>query len=104
MLTTLAIAAHVGGPFLGFHWAFLLIPLFWIAVIVLIIGVFGRRWRRAAWQNGYGHHGHWGAMASRNAESTLAERFAQGDIDEKQYRARLEVLRANAYPTAAPKS
>jgi len=25
----------------------------------------------------------------------LAERFAQGDIDEKEYRARLEVLRAN---------
>ena len=29
------------------------------------------------------------------AESTLAERFAQGDIDEKEFRARLEVLRAN---------
>ena len=42
-------------------------------------------------------HGYWGAaQASRQAESTLAERFAQGDIDEKEYRARLEVLRANA--------
>ena len=30
-----------------------------------------------------------------SAETTLAERFAQGDIDEKEYRARLEVLRAN---------
>ena len=28
-------------------------------------------------------------------ESTLAERFAKGDIDETEYRARLEVLRAN---------
>jgi len=37
-----------------------------------------------------------GAQASRAAETTLAERFAQGDIDEKEYRARLEVLRANA--------
>lgn len=47
---------------------------------------------------GYGMgHGYWaGAQASRAAETTLAERFAQGDIDEKEYRARLEVLRANA--------
>ena len=30
-----------------------------------------------------------------SAESTLAERFAKGDIDETEYRARLEVLRAN---------
>ena len=105
MLDTLAIAAHVGGPFVGFHWAFLLIPLFWILVIVLIFGVFGRRWRRHAWQNGYGHHGHWAAQAAaRSAESTLAERFAQGDIDEKEYRARLEVLRANAYPSVPPKA
>ena len=103
MLDTLAIAAHVGGPFVGFHWAFLLIPLFWILVIVLIFGVFGRRWRRHAVQNGYGHHGYWGGQAAHRAESTLAERFAQGDIDEKEYRARLEVLRANAYPTTPPK-
>ena len=107
MLTTLAtlgIAAHIGGPFGGFHWAFLLlIPLFWILVIALVFGVFGRRWRRHAWQNGYGHHGHWG-QAARSAESTLAERFAQGDIDEKEYRARLEVLRANAYPSTPPKA
>ena len=98
MLTTLAtlgIAAHIGGPFGGFHWAFLLIPLFWILVVVLIASIFGRRWRRHAWQNGYGHHGHWGAQAARSAESTLAERFAQGDIDEKEYRARLEVLRSS---------
>ena len=48
-----------------------------------------------AWAHGHGY-GPWvGAQAARNAESTLAERFAQGDIDEKEYRARLEVLRAN---------
>ncbi len=107
MLTTLAtlgIAAHIGGPLGGFHWAFLLIPLFWILVVVLIVGIFGRRWRRNAWQNGYGHHGHWGGQAARNAESTLAERFVQGDIDEKEYRARLEVLRANAYSATPPKA
>ena len=32
---------------------------------------------------------------ARSAEQTLAERFAKGDIDETEYRARLEVLRAN---------
>jgi putative membrane protein len=105
VFTTLAtIGAHFGGPF---GWAFLLFPLFWILVFVLIFGVFGRRWRRNAWAahhgyGGYGYHGHWG-QPSRSAEASLAERFAQGDIDEKEYRARLEVLRANAFPTEPPK-
>lgn len=104
-LATLAIAAEGAGPFGGFHWAFLLIPLFWFLLFVLICGIFGRRWRHHAWQNGHGHWGHYSHFgnASRNAESSLAERFAQGDIDEKEYRARLEVLRSNAYPTQPPK-
>lgn len=95
MLSTLAlpaVAAHWGGPWGGgFGFLWLLVPLFWILVFVLIFGVFGRRWRRARWA---GYSGHWGSQ-SRAAESTLAERFAQGDIDEQEYRARLEVLRAN---------
>ncbi len=99
-LASLGIAAHLVGPFGGFHWAFLLIPLSWIVVVVLIFGLAGRRWRRHAWA---GHHGPW-ASAARSAEVTLAERFAQGDIDEKEYRARLEVLRANAYPAQPPKA
>jgi putative membrane protein len=37
---------------------------------------------------------------ARQAETTLAERYAKGDIDEVEYRARLEVLRANAAPSA----
>jgi len=41
--------------------------------------------------------GHW-RSPFRSAESTLAERFAQGDIDEEDYRARRDVLRANAWP------
>ena len=32
---------------------------------------------------------------TKSAEATLAQRFAQGDIEEAEYRARLEVLRAN---------
>ena len=35
-------------------WWFLLIPLFWIALFVILFAVFGRRWRRAAAENGYG--------------------------------------------------
>jgi putative membrane protein len=91
------IAAHVGGPGFGFGFLFLLIPLFFVGMFILFAALGRRHWARNGWGPGY-HHGHgygaWG-NAARNAESTLAERFAQGDIDEKEYRARLEVLRAN---------
>jgi putative membrane protein len=112
VFTSLALAAAVAHPFgHGFGWLFFLIPLFWILVFVLIFGVIGRRWRRNAWGGGYGPggYGHWGhqgpwaqAAAARSAESSLAERFAQGDIDEKEYRARLEVLRASAPQPPVP--
>lgn len=96
-----ASAMHPGWSGPGFHLAWLiLIPIFWILVIVLIVSLVGRRWRRRAWA-GQGMAGHpgppwaWRQDGSRSAEQTLAERFAQGDIDEVEYRARLEVLRAN---------
>jgi putative membrane protein len=100
MLTTAVLTelvAHPGwGMGGGFGWLFLLIPLFWIIVIVALFAFFGRRWRRG-W-NGQGpypyQYGH-GQTDARSAEKTLAERFAQGDIDEVEYRARLEVLRAS---------
>lgn len=93
-LSAVGIAAHAAGPWgAGFGWFFLLIPLFWIGVLALIFLV-ARRARRSAWGDGYGPR--W-AQPGRAAESTLAERFAQGDIEEKEYRARLEVLRANTY-------
>ena len=95
MLTSIALAAHVGGIGFGFAWLFLLVPLFWIGVVVLFVSLARRRWSRGGWGPGrFAGHPYWSA-ASRGAESTLAERFAQGDIDEKEYRARLEVLRAN---------
>lgn len=93
MLSLTALAAPLAAPLYwhgpgpgGFGLFFLLIPLFWIAVIVLVITFAGRRWRRASMQRWSG---------SGSAERTLAERFAQGDIEEVEYRARLEVLRAN---------
>ena len=89
-----AVAAHAGGAGFGFGWIFFfLIPLFWFLVIGLFITLGRRRWARGGWGPGYyGHHGFSGA---RGAEATLGERYANGDIDEKEYRARLEVLRAN---------
>lgn len=97
-----AAAAHLsahhpggwGGP--GFGWWFLLIPLFWIVLIGVFFAVFGRRWRRAAAAGDFGPGGR--RNPAHQAEATLAERFAKGDIDETEYRARLEVLRANAQP------
>lgn len=85
-----AVAAHpvwAGG---GFGWWFLVIPFFWIVVIGLFFVFVGRRMRRQGppWAGPRG-------FAGRSAEATLAQRFANGDIDETEYRARLEVLRAN---------
>ena len=109
MFTSLALAAAFVHPvWHGFGWLFFLIPLFWILLFVLIFGLIGRRWRRHAWGGHGGGYGHWGhgawaqAAAARSAESTLAERFAQGDIDEKEYRARLEVLRASVPQPPVP--
>ncbi|MET4639440.1 hypothetical protein [Mycetocola sp. 2940] len=85
--TVAGVAMHPGwGP--GFGWWFLLIPLFWIVVFALLFAFLGRRWRRSA---------PWVAANApgRSAEDRLAERFAQGEIDETEYRARLEVIRAN---------
>lgn len=98
--TFAAVAAHYpgwgggawGGPGLGL-W-FLLIPLMWIALFAVLFAVFGRRWRRAAAENGYGPYAR--RSPARQAEATLAERFAQGDIDETEYRARLEVIRTHS--------
>ena len=85
-------AAHVAGHAFGF--LFFLVPLFWIGVVVLIVALVGRRFRRRAMAHGFGPGG-WAQGGTRSAERTLAERFAQGDIEEVEYRARLEVLRAN---------
>ncbi len=100
MFTSLALAAPFAHPAIGIGFG-----IFFILIVALIIGLATRRRRWARWgaMNGgwggpWGHgHGYWGGQqAARAAETTLAERFAQGDIDEKEYRARLEVLRANA--------
>lgn len=96
MFTTLAATAatHAGPWAAGFGWAFFLIPIFWFLVIGLIVFLVSRN-RRRFWANGgpEGYGPPWARVAS--AEQTLGQRFANGDIDETEYRARLEVLRAN---------
>jgi putative membrane protein len=96
MFTALAVSALAFHPW-GGGLFFLFIPLFWIVLVVILFAIFGRRWRhhRGAGM-GYGPHAYWAhAQSVASAESTLAQRFANGDIDEKEYRARLEVIRAN---------
>ncbi|MGH8876818.1 MAG: SHOCT domain-containing protein [Stackebrandtia sp.] len=78
----MAVSEH-GGPWMhdgggGGPW-FLLVPLFWIAVVVAIIAIARRRggpWHR--------HHG---------AEGVLRERYARGEVTEEEFRERLQVLR-----------
>jgi putative membrane protein len=97
MLTTLATTAvvtHAGPWAAGYGWAFILVPIFWILVIGLVVFLVSRR-RRAWMAGGPDGFGPPWTRAGASAESTLAERFAKGDIDETEYRARLEVLRAN---------
>jgi putative membrane protein len=96
MLATLA--AHPAAGFLaahqwdGPHWWFIffpLIPIFWITVLVVVLGLVRRRlWGgRGPWRGGP-----WGGPGG-SGESVLGERYARGEIDEAEYRARLEVLR-----------
>jgi putative membrane protein len=107
-LSTAALAvAHPGFWHPVFFPFFFLIPIFWILVIGLIIFLVSRRrraWARngvgpwgGPWAHGYGYGHGWGG--ARGAEATLALRYANGDIDEQEYRARLEVLRAANGPT-----
>jgi putative membrane protein len=77
------VAAHAPWYDGGFSPWFLLFPLFWILVIGLIIFVARRTWRT--------NH-RWAAR--QGGEGVLRERYARGEIDETEYRQRLEVLRA----------
>ncbi|MBV6695998.1 SHOCT domain-containing protein [Kitasatospora aureofaciens] len=60
----------------------LLFPLIWIAVVVLVITVL----RRTAWRRACGHGG------ADHPLSVLGRRYAEGDIDAEEYRAKRAVL------------
>jgi putative membrane protein len=63
------------------HWfpLFPLIPLFFIGLWILVFATFRRRWR---------HHPH------QSGESILAERYARGEIDDREYLERRTTLRS----------
>jgi len=93
-----ATAMHWGGPGPGFAWWFL-IPIFWFLLLGLLFTLLFRRARRFGpppWASRDGRFpGPGGAGGDvRGAEQILAERFARGEVEEIEYRARLEVLRA----------
>jgi putative membrane protein len=90
VLTALAAAPwHQYGPGSGFPF-FFIGPLVWLIAIV-VIALLVRRGARRRWEAtggpSFGPH--------RSPEATLSERFANGEVDEVEYRSRLEVLRAN---------
>ena len=103
--TVAAAAAHPGH--LGFHpfWpVFIIGPLMFLVIVGLLVAILVRRRRWGGpgpwgWRGAPGTPGAtapWaGPAQSRTAEQILADRFAKGDVDETEYRARLEVLRAN---------
>lgn len=90
MLTALITAPGFAyGPGPGFPF-FFLAPLIWLLVLAVVLLLVRRGARRRWSQYGgpsFGPH--------RSPEATLSERFANGEVDEVEYRSRLEVLRAN---------
>ena len=63
----------------------LVMVLFWALVIFAVVAIF-----RGTGRNTRGH----GSDEQRDAMTILDERFARGEIDEDEYRARREVLHA----------
>ncbi|MFD5463574.1 SHOCT domain-containing protein [Kitasatospora sp. NPDC127059] len=69
----------------------LLVPLVWIAVVVLVIALLRRTvWRR---RGACGFAGGAGAAgAAEHPLAVLGRRYAEGDIDAEEYRAKRAVL------------
>lgn len=89
MLTALAAAPWHYGPGVGFPF-FFVFPLIWLILFVVVVVLVSRGARRR-----WAAYGGPASGPHRSPEATVAERFANGEIDEVEYRARLEVLRAN---------
>ena len=94
-MTELAVQAATND---GWHggWAWWpIFPLLWFLFFVLVVLLIFRpwAWRRHGWGPGGWGPGGWG---DGGAERVLGERFARGEVDEQEYRARLEVLRSGS--------
>jgi putative membrane protein len=78
MATALTLGADGPG-----WWIF--VPLFWIAVWLVVVSFFWRR--RRGW---------WARQSRVSGEAVLGERYARGEITDAEYRERLSVLRENS--------
>ena len=91
MLTVTTQAWGAGGPYPWFLFFPLFFPLFWLGFFLL-----GRRfWWRRAWAGSL-------CQPRGGAESALAHRFAEGEINEQEYRSRLAVLRETPLKSSGP--
>jgi putative membrane protein len=70
----------------GYDWGFPFFPLLWLLFWVFVIFMIFSRRRR--WDKHFQN-----SQKDMTAEEVLADRFAHGDIDEKEYENRLEVLK-----------
>ena len=73
----------------GFGWWFVF-PLLWFALFLSAIILFARG-RRRAWAGG----APWARTTGPDPVAILGERYARGEIDEREYHTRLAVLRPN---------
>ena len=116
MVTALTLASnmqhHGGGWGPGALW--FVFPLLWFLLFATLIFLVARRARRGP---GWGPNGPWAYQAPSGTPSggdpvtILAQRFARGEIDEAEFRARLAVLRtggpvsdAGSTPGETPKA
>ncbi|GAA1989302.1 SHOCT domain-containing protein [Kitasatospora viridis] len=77
----------------GWHPWFLFFPFFWLIFLVVVFAVL----RRTVWRRGVGYGGPYGPFGPHRAQgpgplAVLGERYARGEIDEEEYRARKAVL------------
>jgi putative membrane protein len=93
----------------------LMTVIFWGLIIWAVVALFGwaRRNRRGPagrwhgawpWGGGMGPWGGPGPARDDDPEQILARRFAAGEIDEEEYRRRLEALRSRQYADTAGRS
>ncbi len=93
MLSTVAgvLVAHPGfGTGGGPGW-WIVFPIVWFLLVLMVVVLVARRVRRG-WVTG----GPWVHHAGPDPVSILGERYARGEIDEAEYRTRLAVLRPDA--------
>ncbi|WP_329584928.1 SHOCT domain-containing protein [Kitasatospora sp. NBC_01250] len=89
------------GLLAGDHWHggpwFVIFPLLWLAFLVLVFVTLRRTlWRRGCYGGpvgSFGPAGRFGAAGPLQSPlAVLGERYARGEIDEDEYRARRAVL------------